>query len=92
MTIANYVQGKISLGRLQRFIELEELDGQGRTWTNRFDLNDNAVHARAGYYDEQSFCTCADLSCNVTNTGTCSCRRCMNVQLVPCTVAMAVTC
>ncbi|KAG5177321.1 P-loop containing nucleoside triphosphate hydrolase protein [Tribonema minus] len=35
MTIANYIQAKISLGRLQRFIELEELDEEGRAWTHR---------------------------------------------------------
>jgi hypothetical protein len=36
MTFATVVQGKVSLGRLQRFFDLDELDGQGRTWTNRY--------------------------------------------------------
>eukprot|EP00903_Cladosiphon_okamuranus_P012646 g11831.t1 len=35
MAIASWVQGKVSLGRMQKFFELEELDPKDREWTNR---------------------------------------------------------
>eukprot|EP00752_Nemacystus_decipiens_P009274 g8285.t1 len=35
MAIASWVQGKVSLGRMQKFFELEELHPADREWTNR---------------------------------------------------------
>ncbi|CAM9732984.1 unnamed protein product, partial [Hapterophycus canaliculatus] len=35
MAVASWVQGKISLGRMQKFFELEELHPKDREWTNR---------------------------------------------------------
>jgi ABC-type multidrug transport system fused ATPase/permease subunit len=36
---ASLIQARISLGRIQRFYELEEIDEEGRIWTNRNGIN-----------------------------------------------------
>jgi ABC-type multidrug transport system fused ATPase/permease subunit len=38
---ASLIQARISLGRIQRFYELEEIDEEGRIWTNRNGINNS---------------------------------------------------
>ncbi|CAM9948860.1 unnamed protein product, partial [Ectocarpus sp. 4 AP-2014] len=43
MAIASWVQGKVSVGRMQAFFELEELHPSDREWTNREGPGSGAV-------------------------------------------------
>ncbi|CAN0020479.1 unnamed protein product, partial [Phaeothamnion confervicola] len=53
MTIASALQAKVSLGRLQRFLDLEEISEEDRSWTHRLGVGaDGAGGDGSGAVDD----------------------------------------